>query len=43
MHILLRIKVIINHTVERTTGNPLLVFERPKVDYEFGERILFNW
>ncbi|MFQ5887679.1 MAG: Hsp20/alpha crystallin family protein [Candidatus Hydrothermarchaeales archaeon] len=43
MDVLLRIRNIINPTAEKITGNSILAFEKSKVDYETGERILFSW
>jgi HSP20 family molecular chaperone IbpA len=43
MHILLKIKEIINPLAERIMGYPLLVFEKSKIDPENGRKILFSW
>lgn len=43
MDVLLKIKRIINPTAERTTGSPLLAFERSRVYHLTGEKVLFSW
>ena len=43
MDALRRIRGIINPAAERILGNPLLVFERARVDDSTGESILFSW
>jgi len=43
MHILLKIRGDINPLAESVTGNPLLVFERSKIDPDNGEKVLFSW
>lgn len=43
MHVLLKIKEVINPLAKSMFGRPLLVFERSKIDYESGEKILFSW
>lgn len=43
MDVLLKIKEVINPIAERITGCPILVFERSRIDYETGEKVLFNW
>lgn len=43
MHVLLKIRGTINPVAERITGNPLLVFERSKIDPDTGEKVLFSW
>ncbi|MDO8885538.1 Hsp20/alpha crystallin family protein [Candidatus Oleimmundimicrobium sp.] len=43
MDILLRIREVINPTAERIIGNPILSFEKSKIDSETGEKILFSW
>ena len=43
MHVLLEIRGSINPLAESVIGNPLLVFERFKVDPDTGEKILFSW
>ncbi|MDI6892511.1 MAG: Hsp20/alpha crystallin family protein [Actinomycetota bacterium] len=43
MDILFRIREVINPTAERIIGNPILSFEKSRIDPETGEKILFNW
>lgn len=43
MHVLLKIRGAINPLAESVSGNPLLVFERSKVDPDTGEKVLFSW
>lgn len=43
MDILLRIREVINPAAERIIGNPILSFEKSKIDSETGEKILFSW
>lgn len=43
MHILLKIKEVINPLAEKITGYPLLVFEESRIDPENGRKIMFNW
>ncbi|MFQ5886463.1 MAG: hypothetical protein ACE5II_04425, partial [Anaerolineae bacterium] len=43
MDVLLKIKRVINPTAERITGNPLLTFQRSRVDPLTGEKVLFSW
>ena len=43
MDVLLRIRNNINPIAEKITGRPILVFEKSRVDYETGERVLFSW
>lgn len=43
MEILLKIRETINPIAEKMTGNPILAFERSKIDQETGEKILFSW
>ena len=43
MHVLLRIRDTINPVAERIIGNPLLLFERSKIDPDTGEQVLFRW
>jgi HSP20 family molecular chaperone IbpA len=43
MHVLLKIKEVINPLAKSMFGSPLLVFEKSKIDYESGEKILFSW
>lgn len=43
MHVLLKIRNDINPLAESVSGNPLLVFERSKIDPDTGEEVLFSW
>ncbi len=43
MDVLLRIREVINPVAERIIGNPILSFEKSKIDSETGEKILFSW
>ena len=43
MDVLLKIRESINPTAEKLIGNPLLSFERSKIDEETGQKILFSW
>ncbi len=43
MHVLLKIREIINPIAEKLMGCPVLIFERSKADPETGETILFSW
>ena len=43
MDVLLRIRDVINPAAEKIVGNPILSFERSKIDFETGEKILFSW
>ncbi len=43
MHLLHRIKQIINPTAEKTIGVPLLVFERRKMDDMTGDEVNYSW
>lgn len=43
MHVLLKIRDTINPVAESIIGNPLLVFERSKIDPDTGEKVLFSW
>lgn len=43
MDVLLRIRDVINPTAESKIGNPILIFERSRMDPETGEKILFSW
>lgn len=43
MHVLLKIKEVINPLAKSMFGNPLVVFERSKIDHESGEKVLFSW
>lgn len=43
MHVLLKIKEVMNPLAKSMFGSPLLVFERSKIDYESGQKILFSW
>ncbi len=43
MHILLKIKEVINPLAEKIIGYPLLVFEKLKIDSGSGHKILFSW
>jgi len=43
MHILLKIKDVINPLAENIKGSPLLIFEKFKIDHESGRRIFFSW
>jgi len=43
MDVLLKIKGVVNPVAERAIGSPILSFERSRVDYETGERVLFSW
>ncbi len=43
MNVLVRIREVINPTVRKILGKPLLVFERARIDHTSGERILYSW
>lgn len=43
MHVLLKIRDDINPLAESVSGNPLLVFERSRIDPDTGEKVLFSW
>ncbi|MCG2675931.1 hypothetical protein L6304_01925, partial [bacterium] len=43
MDVLLKIREIINPRAEKVMGNPILSFERSRMDYETGEKVLFSW
>lgn len=43
MDVLLRIREVINPAAEKMIGNPILSFEKSKIDPETGEKILFSW
>ncbi|MEW6188554.1 MAG: Hsp20/alpha crystallin family protein [Actinomycetota bacterium] len=43
MDVLLRIREVINPAAEKISGNPILSFEKSKIDPETGEKILFSW
>ncbi|MDI6814799.1 MAG: hypothetical protein QMC90_01765 [Dehalococcoidales bacterium] len=43
MDILHKIRGVINPVAEEVIGNPILEFERARVDPETGERVLFSW
>jgi HSP20 family molecular chaperone IbpA len=43
MDVLLRIREVINPAAEKIIGNPILSFEKSKVDPETGEKISFSW
>lgn len=43
MEVLIRIKEIINPKARVTIGEPILTFERSKIDLLTGEKIAFNW
>lgn len=43
MDVLLRIREVINPAAEKIIGNPILSFEKSKIDPETGENILFSW
>lgn len=43
MNVLVRIREVINSTACKIVGKPILLFERARMDYITGERILYNW
>lgn len=43
MDVLIKIREIINPRAEKVMGNPILSFEKSRMDYETGEKILFSW
>jgi len=43
MNVLVRIRETINPTARKILGRPILVFERARMDYTTGERILYSW
>jgi len=43
MNVLVRIRGVINPTAHKMLGRPILVFERARMDYVTGERILYSW
>ncbi len=43
MHVLLKIRDTINPVAKKITGNPLLLFERSKLDPDTGKKVLFSW
>lgn len=43
MDVLIKIKEIINPQAEKVMGSPVLSFERARIDYETGEKVLFSW
>lgn len=43
MDVLLRIREVINPAAEKIIGNPILSFEKSKIDPDTGEKILFSW
>lgn len=43
MDVLIKIREIINPRAEKVMGNPILSFEKSRMDYEIGEKILFSW
>lgn len=43
MDVLIKIREIINPRAEKVMGNPILSFEKSRIDYETGEKILFSW
>jgi len=43
MSVLVRIRETINPTARKILGRPILVFERVRMDYATGERILYSW
>ena len=43
MDVLLKIKGIINPLAQAVIGRPILTFERSRIDYETGEKVLFQW
>lgn len=40
---LIRIKETINPLAEKIIGQPLLKFEKSKIDPETGDKVLFSW
>ena len=43
MNVLTRIKEVINPRARKMLGQPLLVFERSRIDYATGENVLYSW
>jgi len=43
MEVLIRIREVINPKAREIVGEPLITFERSKIDPLTGEKIVFNW
>ena len=43
MEVLVKIREVINPKVQETMGQPLIIFERSKLDPLTGEKITFSW
>jgi len=43
MEVLIRIREVINPKAQEIMGEPLIVFERSKIDPLTGEKIVFSW
>ncbi len=43
MGVLVRIREVVNPAAVCVLGKPILVFERSRMDYESGERVLHSW
>lgn len=43
MDVLIKIREIINPRAEKVMGGPILFFEKSRMDYETGEKVLFSW